>query len=117
MTDYNRFDTTLADGCYVRFERAEREDSDSDPRDWMDETDDAERIKAWENGEWSLMGIQAMAHCEIVRGGVGTYYTLMSAGVWGIESDSGEEYLEGVYQGEVDQLKADIEAMNAPIYS
>lgn len=72
---------------------------------------DKERIAAYHRGDWHMIGVRAVATVWISREGYKTNYELESAGCWGIESDSGDEYIESGYQGEVAQLRADIEAI------
>lgn len=72
---------------------------------------DMERYKAWCNDEWHMIGIRARATIIIRYAQYATSYELDSPGLWGIESDSGAEYLESVFQDECDILRADIEAL------
>lgn len=44
------------------------------------------RLEAYRRGDWSLVGVRLA--CELGEG-----CTFTSPGLWGIESDSGEEYL------------------------
>ena len=104
-------DTKRADGVYIQFERLEIADDVASPLDWMDEKEDAERIKAWRRGDFYMIGIQAEALINIVRNGHGTLHTMTSAGCWAIESDSGEAYLNEVFEQEKAQLLADIRAL------
>jgi hypothetical protein len=114
---FNKFDTTRADGVYVRFERLEHYDEDASPMEYLyqDEEykaqDDA-RLAAFHAGDWHFIGIAARALVEVIRSGVGTMYTLTSAGLWAIESDSSEEYLSEVYGEECDSLLSDLRAMH-----
>lgn len=113
MTQYRNFDTRRKDGVYVRFERVENHDSDASPLDWMDakNPDDAKRIEAWRNDEWYFIGIQARATVEIIRNGHGIVHIMTSGGMWAIESDIGDAYLESVFQDECDALRGDIAAL------
>ncbi len=61
-----------------------------------------DRYRQYQNGDFGFVGIQAEA--EIVVNGVCQIIT--SGGLWGIESDSGPQYLSEVEQEEIDQLKA-----------
>lgn len=72
---------------------------------------DSARLQAYYNGDWRMIGIRAVATIWIQRPGYQTNYTLESSGLYGIESDSGEEYLNEVYAEECSQLREDIEAM------
>lgn len=122
MSEFRMTDTTKADGFYITFERITEHDPDADPREYLFQdpdykTEDQARLDAWQNDEWHFIGIQAKATCLIVRNGTGVYYTLTSPGLWAIESDSDESYLESVYEEEIATLKADIAAMSDPIYT
>jgi hypothetical protein len=110
--------TKQADGVYVTWHREECDDPRFDPRDYLfqDEEyreEDQARLDAWKNDEWHGIGIRARADILIVRNGVGTTHTLTSAGLWGIESDSGEEYLSEVFEEEKAALREDIKALGS----
>ncbi len=121
MSDYRMSDTKRADGCYVTFHRiVENHDQDADPREYLfqDEDyrdEDQARLDAWRNGEWHFIGVQAQAAVYIVRNGVGTRYTLYSPGLWGVESDSGDEYLGEIFRQECDAIREDLAAMGTLI--
>lgn len=120
---FRHFDTKRADGSYVTFERITVDDESSgsfyarDVRDVLrklrenDEGMTLSRAQAFARDEWRYIGVQARAHIHIIQNGAGTYYTLTSAGLWGIESDSGEDYLNEVFDEEKNALTADLAAM------
>lgn len=115
---FNMLDTTRADGVYVTFERIESHDDTASPHDYLFQEEDYReedeaRLQAWRDDEWHFVGIQARASVIIVRNGTGTIYTLTSPGLWGIESDSGEDYLSEVFNEECVTLRGDIEALAA----
>lgn len=121
MTEFRMVDTRRPDGCYVSFERIETYDDTADPRDYLFQDpdyqeQDQERLDSWLADDWHFVGIQAVAHVLIVRHGAGTIYTLKSPGLWGIESDSGEEYFTEVYGDEKSTLLADLQAMGGPVH-
>lgn len=104
----------------VKFSRDEMADESPDlsylePQSWMGaedkEANDA-RMDAYNRGDWHMIGIRAVAHIHVynVSGGY-TMYELTSPGLWGIESDSDESYLQEVFKEECSQLQADIVAM------
>lgn len=72
---------------------------------------DEARLAAYYANEWHMIGIRAVATIWIEREGYLTNYTITSPGIWGIESDSGDDYLAEVYADEQAILRADIEAM------
>jgi hypothetical protein len=75
------------------------------------ENEGFDRIAAFKRGEWSMIGIRAKATIIIRRANYATHYELESPGLWGIESDSGEDYLKSVFDDECAILRADIEAL------
>lgn len=135
---FAHIDTRKPDGFYIRFERIEipddsagRPDENDDgfwpsadpdhcayvaPEDFAEQMRIAEeRMAAFDRGQWGFIGIRARAHCLIARNGVGTVFSLESAGLWGIEGDSGDEYLNSVFEDEKADLLDMIECMKAPI--
>lgn len=77
---------------------------------------DALRLAAYNRGEWHMIGIRARAVVQVQRPGYTTLYEMESPGLWGIEDDSGEDYLSQVFEDEKSILKHDIEAiMSAPL--
>lgn len=118
-SQFTHTDTSRADGFYVRFERIEAPDPHDNPKSKLFQDKryrkaDQKRLNAWRAGAWRYVGIRAQATCLIVRNRVGTTYTLLSPGLWGVESDSGEAYLASIYVDEIATLKADLAAMTSP---
>lgn len=109
--------TTTRDVVHVNFQREEVEDEhERTLKDFLsgDEeyrTQDEERFKAWQHGEFAYIGIRAVAYITIQRGSYGIRHILRSAGIWGIESDSEESYLQDEYLNQIEELKSDIEAL------
>jgi hypothetical protein len=63
--------------------------ADEDPdTSYLDQPEFEDRKKAYERGDFNFVGVRAVAEVEI--GGV--IQEITSGGLWGIESDSGEEY-------------------------
>lgn len=76
-------------------------DYDGHPEGSEEEAQAKERWEAHERGEWSFVGIRAQATIHVPIGGNSfCTYMLTSAGLWGVESDSGEEYLNEVFEEE-----------------
>ena len=81
-------------------------DQDANPLDYLFQdqdyrTQDQARLDAWRNGEWHFVGVRARAIIKIPHGmNPQCWITsgLLSPGLWGIESDSGDEYFLQVYQ-------------------
>jgi hypothetical protein len=68
---------------------------------------DAKRLEKLERGDWSFIGIRA--ECRInIPGNSSAPFTICcpisSSGLWGIEDDSGEEYLKEVALEQVEEL-------------
>lgn len=104
----------------VTFSRQEMVDESPDlsylEQDCFNDTEAKEglaRIEAYKRGDWHMIGIRAVATIWVQRylPNYRTQHTMESAGLWGIESDSEESYLQSVYKEECSQLQADIEAM------
>ncbi len=88
---------------------------EQDYKDVVDEAErekykaqNAERLAAYNRGEWHMIGIRAKATVWVERVNYRTSYELESPGIWGIESDSGEEYFRETFSGECDMLREDI---------
>ncbi|MGH7086046.1 MAG: hypothetical protein ACREFN_13760 [Acetobacteraceae bacterium] len=102
----------------IDIEMVESDDPAAHPLDYLYQdpayrAQDEARLAAWRNGEWRFVGIRARAAIKIPCGWnpdcwIGS--ELFSPGLWGIESDSGEEYFEEVYRDErallIDMLAA-----------
>jgi len=81
---------------------------DEDPdTSHLDQDEFADRREALQRGDFSFVGVRAEA--EVVIEGV--VQTLTSGALWGIESDSGEEYIEGVALEEYDGLRDILKAV------
>jgi hypothetical protein len=72
---------------------------DSGDPDYSDE--DERRRDQYERGDFVFVGVRAEAEVEI--GGI--IQRLTSGGLWGIESDSGREYIEEVGASEYSDLR------------
>ena len=93
-------------------------DSDIEPEPWDPSEGDEvrqrmeERKRAYEFGGWHMIGVRAAATTLWLDddniGVVGPNIT--TPGIWGVESDAGEEYLDKLYREElgtlIDMLKA-----------
>jgi hypothetical protein len=84
-------------------------DQDADPKDYLFADDheyraqDEARLKAWQSGEWDFIGVRAKATIKIPFGTNAECWitsAMLSPGLWGIESDSGDDYLQEVYSEE-----------------
>lgn len=91
-------------------ERDEQPDHHSEPElcgEPAYEKQDRARIKSWKRGEWNFLGIRARVQFYIPHPygpHSASVHALTTPGLWGIESDSGDEYLDEVYE----EQKADL---------
>lgn len=70
------------------------------------------RGKAWEDGKIYHIAIRAKAEIVIPIGGNSVVsYCLESPGIWGIESDCGEDYKQEVFAQECETLQQHIQAL------
>jgi hypothetical protein len=89
-------------------------DQDASPLDYLFQdpdyrAQDQARLDAWRAGEWHFLGVRARATIKVPHGiNLQCWITseLLSPGLWGIESDSGNEYFLQVYQEEREILIA-----------
>jgi hypothetical protein len=65
---------------------------------------DFDRMKSLYAGYWSFIGIKATA--KVLIGD--TCQTIQSGGLWGIESDSGEDYLKDEEGNQLAELRAQL---------
>lgn len=68
---------------------------------------DYHRMESLNNGQWCFIGVIAKA--VLIVGD--TTQTIRSAGVWGIESDSDDNYLASVANDELAQLREQLELL------
>lgn len=69
---------------------------------------DFERMESLNNGNWCFIGIIAKAE---IRTKNGTSQTITSGGLWGIESDSGEDYLGQVGKEQLEGLRQELKSL------
>ena len=75
-------------------------DEDPDPS-YLDQDEFEDRKEAFQRGDFHFIGIRA----EAVVAVEGILQTLTSGGLWGVESDSGDDYIEGVAVEEYEALR------------
>ncbi len=84
---------------------------DPDPdTSYLEQEGYEEQLAAYQNGDFTFVGVRAEA--DVVIGGV--VQTLTSAGLWGIESDSGKEYIEEVANEEYSELRKILTEVGVP---
>lgn len=116
--EYAMCDTRHADGVYVQWQRIIEDDCDGNPRDYLFQDgdyyceQDQARLDAWYRDEWHFIGIRARANVTIVKNSVGFSFSLDSPGLWGIESDAGEDYLAEVFEEEKASLSGWIDGVD-----
>lgn len=72
---------------------------------------DYRRMEAYNAGEWHMIGIYARVELNIN----GTIQTIRSGGLYGIESDSGVDYLTEIYQEQCAELVEILESMGIEV--
>jgi len=69
---------------------------------------DYKRMEAGMRGEWCLIGIRAEAEVRLTGD---TVQRITSGGLWGIESDSGEEYFQNIHGEQLEELSLELQAI------
>lgn len=70
------------------------------------------RVEDFKRGAWGYIGVVARAIIRVPVGGKSiAFYHLDSPGLWGVESDAGEEYLNEVYHEQVAELIGHLRAI------
>jgi hypothetical protein len=131
MTNHQYHVTKREDGVYVTFERVIMDDHDAGEPDenndgfWPSLDPESAgyvkpdmfgeemlkanaRMDAWKNDEWRYVCVRAKAVIEVVQDETAVAYEFLSPGLWGVESDSDEEYLKSVFNDECEILKNDL---------
>jgi hypothetical protein len=72
------------------------------------------RLESYNRGDWGMIGIWAEVVLLVpLRGSPGSSIRqkIKSGGLWGIESDSDDEYLDSVYAEQCDELASILDEM------
>ncbi len=69
---------------------------------------DYRRMETLNRGDWCFIGIYAVAEVQLQTRG--TIQTIRSPGLWGIESDSGDDYFDEVGKEELASLVSELQA-------
>ena len=72
--------------------------------------DDYQRSESLNRGDWCFMGVYAVATVSRPVPHGFRLESLQSGGLWGIESDSGDEYFMEVARDELEDLRAHLDA-------
>lgn len=70
---------------------------------------DYERMESLNRGDWCFIGIRAEAEVQTKHGAV--IQTISSGGLWGIESDAGDDHIKSTIDEELSQLKTELTAL------
>ena len=96
----------------VRFELEVIPDDSPDvsylEQECFDDEEGRARLAAYHAGDWHMVGVCAVAHITVKHYKYSTSYTLKSAGLWGIESDSSDEYIKEMFAEECATLTSDL---------
>lgn len=72
------------------------------------------RMAAFDAGDWNYMGVRARAIIHIPLGGQSfRVLRIESAGLWGIESDCGDDYVSSIFDEQRDSLLAELKTLGA----
>jgi hypothetical protein len=84
---------------------------DEDPElSFLDQDEFADRKEAYDRGDFYFVGVRAEA--DVAIGGI--IQTLTSGGLWGIESDSGDDYIREVAGEEWRELRRILTDVGVP---
>jgi hypothetical protein len=72
---------------------------------------DYERMETYNRGHWYMLGIRARAVIRIPMGSDAIVHVIESPGIWGVESDGGEEYQYEIEADQLHELKTMLEAL------
>jgi len=78
-------------------------------QEWIDQ--DRERLESYGVG-WYMVGVRAAAEIYIPFGDFFVVQTIESPGLWGIESDSGEDYFKETFKSELKILEEMLRKLN-----
>jgi hypothetical protein len=67
---------------------------------YLEQEEFEDRLGQFRQGEFDFVGVRAAVELPIPYGKDRIITRIESPGLWGIESDSGEDYLESVFQEE-----------------
>jgi hypothetical protein len=76
---------------------------------------DYKRMEALQRGDWQLLGVWAEAILRVTVNGMTQQQRIRSGGLWGIESDSSQEFIRSVQLDELADLRAQLEAFHVDL--
>jgi hypothetical protein len=76
-----------------------------------------ERLNEYNNGDFSFVGVRASVELAIPHGKDGTkiLQTITTPGLWCVESDSGEEYFNEIFDQESTILTSMLKELNVKV--
>lgn len=74
-----------------------------------------ERLEAYNRGSWWCVGIVAEATILLPHGTARKIQTISSGGLWGIESDSSNDYFKSEEDGQIDEVLGYLKALNVEV--
>jgi hypothetical protein len=84
---------------------------DDDPDiSFLDQDEFEDRKEAYRRGDFSFVGVRAEA--EVVVDGI--VQNITSGGLWGVESDSGDEYIKEIAGEEYNDLRQILKTLGVP---
>jgi|HubBroStandDraft_1064217.scaffolds.fasta_scaffold53842_3 hypothetical protein len=91
------------------------DDPESSPEDYLFQDpdyreQDQERLDAWKNGDWRMVGVYAEVEVVVA----GTTQTIRTPGVWAVESDSDRSHFKDLGEQEHGELVAILAEMGIP---
>jgi hypothetical protein len=87
----------------TEFDRELLPDDCPDPS-YLEQEGFEDRLSEYQHGEFGFIGIRAAVELKIPYGKGHILQKIESPGLWGIESDSGDDYLKSVFQEESEIL-------------
>ena len=77
---------------------------DSPDTSYLEQVGFEDRLAEYRQGRFDFVGVRAAVELPIPYGTDHILVTIESPGLWGVESDSDEDYLESIFQEECDTL-------------
>ena len=79
---------------------------------------DAERLRGYRDGDWTMIGVRARAHVTLPVGqGSFVAMELESPGCWGVESDSDAQHIAGIFSDECESLRSMLRTLADATYA
>jgi hypothetical protein len=103
----------------IEFEMVIEDDLEAYPNDYLFQhpdyrAEDEARLEAWRGDDWHFVGVRAKATIKLPCGSNPDCWIateVLSPGLWGIESDSGDAYFQEVYREEREILSLMLDSL------